>query len=100
MQQGNTATLVLLRHGESEWNASNQFTGWVDVDLTAKGRAEAVRRGGLMGGAQLVARRALHLAAASRDHHRAPGVGHHRPAVDSRPPQLAAQRTPLRRAAG
>ena len=32
------ATLVLLRHGESEWNASNQFTGWVDVDLTAKGR--------------------------------------------------------------
>jgi 2,3-bisphosphoglycerate-dependent phosphoglycerate mutase len=48
MQQGNTATLVLLRHGESEWNASNQFTGWVDVDLTAKGRAEAVRSGELM----------------------------------------------------
>ncbi|PRC56120.1 phosphoglyceromutase, partial [Mycobacterium sp. ITM-2017-0098] len=33
-----TATLILLRHGESEWNASNQFTGWVDVDLTDKGR--------------------------------------------------------------
>jgi 2,3-bisphosphoglycerate-dependent phosphoglycerate mutase len=48
MQQGNTATLVLLRHGESEWNASNQFTGWVDVDLTAKGRAEAVRSGELI----------------------------------------------------
>src|SRR6201996_521815 len=48
MQQGNTATLVLLRHGESEWNASNQFTGWVDVDLTAKGRAEAVRSGELL----------------------------------------------------
>ncbi|OMC48532.1 phosphoglyceromutase [Mycobacterium sp. IS-2888] len=45
---GETATLVLLRHGESEWNASNQFTGWVDVDLTAKGRAEAVRSGELL----------------------------------------------------
>jgi 2,3-bisphosphoglycerate-dependent phosphoglycerate mutase len=43
-----TATLVLLRHGESEWNASNQFTGWVDVDLTEKGRAEAVRSGELL----------------------------------------------------
>jgi 2,3-bisphosphoglycerate-dependent phosphoglycerate mutase len=39
------STLVLLRHGESEWNAKNLFTGWVDVDLTAKGEAEA-RRGG------------------------------------------------------
>ncbi|MGH3736923.1 MAG: phosphoglyceromutase [Micromonosporaceae bacterium] len=38
-------TLVLLRHGESEWNAKNLFTGWVDVDLTAKGEDEA-RRGG------------------------------------------------------
>ncbi|SPM29064.1 phosphoglyceromutase [Mycobacterium terramassiliense] len=43
-----TATLVLLRHGESEWNASNQFTGWVDVDLTERGRAEAVRSGELL----------------------------------------------------
>jgi 2,3-bisphosphoglycerate-dependent phosphoglycerate mutase len=45
---GDTVTLVLLRHGESEWNALNQFTGWVDVDLTEKGRAEAVRGGQLM----------------------------------------------------
>ncbi len=37
--------LVLLRHGESEWNAKNLFTGWVDVDLTEKGEAEA-RKGG------------------------------------------------------
>ena len=37
-----TYTLVLLRHGESEWNAKNLFTGWVDVDLTEKGRAEAI----------------------------------------------------------
>jgi 2,3-bisphosphoglycerate-dependent phosphoglycerate mutase len=42
------ATLVLLRHGESEWNALNLFTGWVDVNLTDKGRAEAVRSGELM----------------------------------------------------
>jgi 2,3-bisphosphoglycerate-dependent phosphoglycerate mutase len=38
-------TLVLLRHGESRWNATNLFTGWVDVDLTDKGETEA-RRGG------------------------------------------------------
>jgi 2,3-bisphosphoglycerate-dependent phosphoglycerate mutase len=44
-QDGRVATLILLRHGESEWNQKNQFTGWVDVDLTAKGEAEA-RRGG------------------------------------------------------
>ncbi len=44
-----THTLVLLRHGESDWNAKNLFTGWVDVDLTDKGRAEAVS-----GGRQLV----------------------------------------------
>ncbi len=37
------STLVLLRHGQSEWNATNQFTGWVDVDLTAQGVAEAER---------------------------------------------------------
>jgi len=43
-----TYTLVLLRHGESDWNAKNLFTGWVDVDLTEKGRAEAVRGGQLL----------------------------------------------------
>jgi 2,3-bisphosphoglycerate-dependent phosphoglycerate mutase len=45
---GDNATLVLLRHGESDWNALNLFTGWVDVGLTEKGRAEAVRSGELM----------------------------------------------------
>ena len=34
-------TLVLLRHGESEWNLENRFTGWTDVDLSAKGAEEA-----------------------------------------------------------
>ena len=39
--------LILLRHGESEWNAKNLFTGWVDVRLSAKGEDEA-RRGGVL----------------------------------------------------
>src|SRR6201991_1072470 len=42
------ATLILLRHGESDWNEKNLFTGWVDVDLTDKGRAEAARAGELI----------------------------------------------------
>ena len=37
--------LVLLRHGQSEWNASKRFTGWVDVDLTEQGREEATHAG-------------------------------------------------------
>ncbi|MFI7452074.1 phosphoglyceromutase [Nonomuraea sp. NPDC049714] len=42
------ATLVLLRHGESDWNAKGLFTGWVDVSLSAKGEDEARRGGRLM----------------------------------------------------
>ena len=44
------ATLVLLRHGESQWNLENRFTGWVDVPLSEKGRAEARRAGELLRG--------------------------------------------------
>jgi 2,3-bisphosphoglycerate-dependent phosphoglycerate mutase len=40
--------LVLLRHGESTWNAQNLFTGWIDVDLTAKGESEARQAGALL----------------------------------------------------
>jgi 2,3-bisphosphoglycerate-dependent phosphoglycerate mutase len=40
--------LVLLRHGESTWNLENRFTGWADVDLTDKGRAEAKEAGRLL----------------------------------------------------
>ena len=40
--------LILLRHGESEWNAKNLFTGWVDVNLSEKGRTEAKRGGELL----------------------------------------------------
>ena len=43
-----TTQLIMLRHGESEWNAKNRFTGWVDVALSDKGRAEAVRGGELL----------------------------------------------------
>ena len=39
--------LILLRHGESEWNEKNLFTGWVDVRLTQKGEQEALRAGEL-----------------------------------------------------
>jgi 2,3-bisphosphoglycerate-dependent phosphoglycerate mutase len=73
-------TLVLLRHGESEWNAKNLFTGWVDVPLSARGEREAVRSGELMRDTALlpdvvhtsVLRRAIttaHLALDAADRH-------------------------------
>ncbi|MDX1655006.1 MAG: histidine phosphatase family protein, partial [Candidatus Competibacteraceae bacterium] len=37
--------LVLVRHGESQWNKENRFTGWYDVDLSEKGREEALKGG-------------------------------------------------------
>jgi len=60
--------LILLRHGESEWNALNLFTGWVDVSLSAKGIEEAKRAGQLLKDRNLLAdvvhtsllRRAIH----------------------------------------
>jgi 2,3-bisphosphoglycerate-dependent phosphoglycerate mutase len=45
-----TYTLILLRHGNSDWNQKNLFTGWVDVDLSDAGRAEARRAGELIRG--------------------------------------------------
>ncbi|MGN6207927.1 2,3-diphosphoglycerate-dependent phosphoglycerate mutase [Asticcacaulis sp.] len=41
-------TLVLLRHGQSQWNLENRFTGWVDVNLTVEGEAQATRGGELI----------------------------------------------------
>ena len=41
-------TLVLVRHGESEWNSKGLFTGWVDVPLAANGRAEAATAGRML----------------------------------------------------
>jgi 2,3-bisphosphoglycerate-dependent phosphoglycerate mutase len=49
-----TYELVLLRHGESTWNAKNRFTGWVDVPLSEKGEAEAVHGGELLKDAGLL----------------------------------------------
>ena len=49
-----TALLVLVRHGQSEWNLKNLFTGWRDVDLTEQGIAEAKAAG------QRSRRRGLH----------------------------------------
>ncbi|GAB3249081.1 phosphoglyceromutase [Nocardioides dilutus] len=49
-----TLTLVLLRHGESDWNAKNLFTGWVDVPLSEKGEAEAEHGGRLLAEAGLL----------------------------------------------
>ena len=46
--------LILLRHGESAWNAKNLFTGWVDVDLSEKGKLEAARAGQLLKEANLL----------------------------------------------
>ncbi len=82
-------TLVLLRHGESEWNARNLFTGWVDVDITEKGSAEAVRGGHLLKEADVLPdvlhtsllRRAIHtadLALLSADRHWIPVRRHWR----------------------
>ena len=41
-------TLILVRHGQSQWNLENRFTGWWDVDLTEKGVAEAIEAGELL----------------------------------------------------
>jgi len=65
-----TYTLILLRHGESEWNAKNLFTGWVDVDINDKGVVEAKRGAELLTAEGLlpdvvhtsVLRRAIHTA--------------------------------------
>lgn len=75
-----THTLILLRHGQSDWNEKNLFTGWVDVPLTDLGRAEGTRAGELLSASGLlpdvqftsVLKRAIHtaqlaLAAADRD---------------------------------
>ena len=84
-----SAKLILLRHGESEWNAKNLFTGWVDVDINEKGIAEAKRGGELLTAAGLlpdvlhtsVLLRAIHtaqLALAGCDRHWVPVRRHWR----------------------
>lgn len=65
-----THTLILLRHGNSVWNQTNRFTGWVDVPLSDQGVAEAIRAGELLAASGLtpdvlytsVLKRAIHTA--------------------------------------
>ena len=40
--------LILVRHGQSEWNLNQKFTGWVDIDLTENGKLEAEKAGSLI----------------------------------------------------
>ncbi len=58
--------LILLRHGESEWNQLNLFTGWQDVDLTAQGEAEAEAAGVLLAGEPDLDLRVLHTSLLTR----------------------------------
>ncbi|MFI4973135.1 MAG: 2,3-diphosphoglycerate-dependent phosphoglycerate mutase [Caulobacterales bacterium] len=51
--------LVLLRHGQSQWNLENRFTGWVDIDLTAQGEVEARRSGELIAAERIAFDRAF-----------------------------------------
>ncbi|MGA4669018.1 phosphoglyceromutase [Propionibacteriaceae bacterium Y1923] len=70
-----TSKLILLRHGESEWNAKNLFTGWVDVDINEKGVGEAEKAAGLLQAENLLPdvlhtsllRRAIHTAQIALD---------------------------------
>ncbi len=61
--------LALVRHGQSEWNLENRFTGWVDVDLTDQGRAEAKKAGALFEGDRDSLGGRLHLRAEAGDPH-------------------------------
>ena len=58
--------LILLRHGQSEWNDLNLFTGWTDVDLTAKGEAEARVAGELLAAERDLDLRVLHTSVLTR----------------------------------
>ena len=58
--------LVLLRHGQSDWNAKNLFTGWVDVDLTGTGEEEARAGGELLAATGDLDLRLLHTSVLTR----------------------------------
>ena len=58
--------LILLRHGQSTWNAANLFTGWVDVDLTPAGEAEAIAGGELLAAEPGLDLRLLHTSVLTR----------------------------------
>jgi 2,3-bisphosphoglycerate-dependent phosphoglycerate mutase len=56
------ATMVLVRHGQSQWNLENRFTGWMDVPLSVKGREEATSAGKKLKDMRFDTMYALHLA--------------------------------------
>ncbi len=63
---GDVLDLVLIRHGQSTWNAENLFTGWVDVDLTPAGEAEAIAGGELLAATEGLDLRVLHTSVLTR----------------------------------
>ena len=98
---GRMPQLVLLRHGQSQWNADNLFTGWYDVDLTALGESEAREAGRLLAEARGLDLRILHTSVLTRAIRTAElTLEEAGTVVATGPPPLAAQRAPLRRPAG
>ena len=67
--------IVLLRHGESEWNKENRFTGWTDVDLSEKGVIEAHNAGKAMLQGRFRVRYGVHLSAQKGNPHLMAGIG-------------------------
>ena len=67
--------LVLVRHGQSDWNLKNLFTGWRDVDLDRQGRGGSARSRPQAEGARAQIRRRLHLGAQARPAHARPDAG-------------------------
>ena len=91
------AHLVLLRHGQSTWNAENLFTGWVDVDLTATGEAEAANAGRLLAAEPGLDLATVHTSVLTRAV-RTAEIALHAGRAELAPgaPALAAERAPLR----
>ena len=90
--------LVLLRHGESEWNKENLFTGWWDADLTELGEAAGGRRRAADGRAGRARPTCVHTSLQTRAIRTAElALARDGPVVDPGAAGLAAQRAPLRR---
>ena len=98
-RKGMPGKLILVRHGQSTWNVENLFTGWHDVDLSDQGRAGGDSSGPRAASREARAEYRLYLGLEARNPHAVDDPRYHRSHVDSRRRQLAAERTPLRRAA-
>ena len=89
--------LVLLRHGQSEWNLKNLFTGWKDPDLSPLGVEEAKEAGRRLKSARPRLRHRLHFGAGARAAHAGADARRTRPDRPRRSARSGAQRAPLRR---